>query len=259
MTTTISSITRQGTFEPFGLQVARGQIQGHSVVQVFGYNPDVDTSAESVWPADGTVPHPSAAAVLKISSSNANDAAAGTGARTVFIEGLNGAYNVVSETVILNGQTAVDTVNEYLYVNRFFVVTAGSGGKNAGTINAGTGTVTSGVPAVLYDRIAVGYNNRTTAHYCVPAGFTGFLVQGQAAVGKASGNNEVTIKLQQHDPTSIVRVGAVVSLNAAVANYVFDPPYVIPEKNCVGAEAIGTSADNSVSAFFNIVLIKNGP
>lgn len=259
MTTILSSITRQGTFEPFGLQVARGQIQGHSVVQVFGYNPDVDTSEESVWPADGVVPHPTVASVLKVSSSNANDTAAGTGARTVFIEGVDGDYNVVSETITLNGQTAVDTVNQYLYVNRFFVLTAGSGGKNAGNINAGTGVVTAGVPAVLYDLIGVGNNNRSSSHYCVPAGFTGYMTQGIATAGKTSGGHEVTLKLQQHAPAGLVLTGAIVTLSASVVQYDFDPPYAIPEKNCVGAVAIGSANDNSVSAFFNLVLVKNGP
>ena len=259
MTTILSSITRQGTFEPFGLQVSRGQIQGHSAVQVFGYNPDVDTSEESVWPADGVVPHPTVASVLKVSSSDANDTAAGTGARTVFIEGLDGNYNVVSETITLNGQTAVNTVNEYLYVNRFFVLTAGSGGKNAGNINAGTGVVTAGVPAVLYDLIGAGNNNRTSAHYCVPAGFTGYMMQGVVTAGKTSGGHEVTLKLQQHAPAGLVLTGAIVTLSASTTQYNFDPPYAIPEKNCVGAVAIGTATDNSVSAFFNLVLIKNGP
>ncbi|MFZ9759673.1 MAG: hypothetical protein ACO3CJ_09515, partial [Burkholderiaceae bacterium] len=133
MTTTISSITRQGTFEPFGLQVARGQIQGHSDILIFGYNPDIDTSEESIWPDGGTVPHPTVASVLKISSTSTDDDGdpLGTGARTVFIAGVDGDYNVVSETITMNGQTAVNTTNSYLYVNSFYVVTVGSGGANA--------------------------------------------------------------------------------------------------------------------------------
>lgn len=259
MSTTISSITRQGAFEPFGLQVSRGQIQGHSNVLIFGYNADVDTSEESVWPAGGTVPHPTVASVLKISSSDANDTAAGTGARTVFIEGVDGSYNVVSDTVELDGQTAVNTINEYLYVNRFFVLTAGSGGQNAGDINAGTGTVTSGVPAVLYDLIATGYNNRTSGHYCVPAGYTGYMVEGLLSAGQASGSTAVTGFLKQHGPDGILRVGAVSTVNNSAAVYMFDPPYTIPEKNCVGATAIGAANNNAVSSYFSIVLIKNGP
>ena len=259
MATTISSITRQGTFEPFGLQVSRGQIQGHSSVIVFGYNPDVDTSEESVWPDGGTIPHPTSASVLKISSSSANDTSAGTGARSVFIEGLDGDYNVVSETVILSGQTAVNTTKSYLYVNSFYVVSVGSGGENAGNINAGTGTVTAGVPAVLYDIIATGYNNRTTGHYCVPAGYTGYLIQGVFSSGQASGSTAVTGFLKQHGPDGILRVGAVTTVNNSTADYLFEMPLQIPEKNCVGSTAIGSASNNAVSSYFNIVLIKNGP
>lgn len=257
MTTTISSITRQGAFEPFGLQVARNQIQGHEGIIVFGYNADVDTSEEPIWPNGGEVPHPTVASVLKISSGSNDDDVAGTGARTVFIEGLDGNYNVVSETVELDGQTAVNTTNSYLYVNQFYVLTVGSGGENAGIVYAGTGTVTSGVPAVIYDLIAAGYNNRTTAHYCVPAGYTGYMVKGVITTGQASGSTGVTAYLKQHGPDGILRVGAVSTLNNGAVEYTFDPPYVIPEKNCIGASAIGQSNNNSASAFFNIVLIKN--
>lgn len=259
MSTIISSVTRGGTFEPFGLQVSRNQIQGHTPIIVFGYNADIDTTEESVWPDGGTIPHPTVASVLQISSTSADDAAAGIGARTVFIEGLNGSYNVVSETVTLNGQTAVNTTNSYLYVNQFYVTTVGTGESNAGTINAGTGTVTAGVPAVLYDLIAVGFNQRTTGHYCVPAGYTGYLLTGVITAGQASGSTAVTAFLKQHSPDGILRVGAVTTLNNGSIQYDFDPPYIIPEKNCVGASAIGAANNNSVSSFFNIILIKTGP
>lgn len=254
---TYSSVSRQGQFEPFGLQVSREQIQGHSDILVFGYNPDLDTAEESIWPNGGTVPHPTAESVLKISSTSADDTSAGTGARTVFIAGVDGDFNEVSETVILTGQTEVNTTNLYLYVNQFYVATVGSGGANAGDINAGTGTVTAGVPAVLYDLIGTGYNQRTTGHYCVPAGFTGYMVKGVITAGQASGSTSVTAFLKQHGTDDILRVGAVAALNNGSVVYDFDPPYTIPEKNCVGASAIGSANNNSVSSFFNIILIKN--
>ena len=256
-TSVVSSITRMGLYEPFELQVARGQISMHSSVIVFGYNPDVDTSEESVWPDGGTIPHPTTASVLKISSSSADDTALGTGARTVTIVGLDGNYNQVSESVTLSGQTAVNTANSYLYINQFYVTSVGSGGVNAGDINAGTGVVTAGVPAVLYDLIYTGYNNRTTGHYCVPAGYTGYMVQGQFSSGQASGATAVTGFLKQHGPDGILRVGAVATVNNGVADFTFEIPYVIPEKNCVGATAIGSAANNTVSSYFNILLIKN--
>jgi hypothetical protein len=226
-------------------------------VTVFGYNPDVDTSEETVWPDGGTIPHPTVASILKISSSSASDTSNGTGARTVFIEGVDGNFNVVNETVTLAGQTAVNTTNSYLYVNSFYVVTVGSGGENAGNINAGTGTVTAGVPAVLYDIIAAGYNNRTTGHYCVPAGYTAYMVEGLFSSGQASGSTSVTGFLKQHGPDNILRVGAVATVNNSAAVFMFQLPYAIPEKNCVGATAIGSAANNAVSSYFNMILIKN--
>jgi hypothetical protein len=252
------STTSERRHEDFQLQVARGQIPGHRVVQVFGYNGDVDQTEESVWPNGGVVPHPVAASVLKISSSSASDTAAGTGARTVYIGGVDGDFDEVGETVTLNGQTAVNTINSYKYVNYLYVATAGTGAKNAGDINVGTGTVTSGVPAVLYDMIAVGFNQRTTAHFCVPAGHTGFMTSGVITVGQESGSSAITSFLKQHGPDEILRVGAITTMNNGSVHYDFAFPYVIPEKNCVGATAVGASNNNSVSTFFNIVLIA-GP
>ena len=250
------SISIFGNTEPFDLQVSRGHIEGHQTVAVFGYNPDVDTSEETIWPDGGTIYHPSVASVLKVSSSNAADTSAGTGARTVFIEGVDGDFEIVSETVTLNGQTEVNTANSYLYVNTLYVATVGSGGANAGNINVGTGTVTAGVPAVLYDLIAIGYNQRTTGHYCVPAGYTGYMTCGVITTGQASGSTSVTAFLKQHGPDGVLRVGAVSTLNNGSVQYDFSPHYVIPEKNCIGASVLGTSANNSASCFFNIILVK---
>jgi len=257
MSIEVASMSQFGRTEPFGLQVARGQIPYHQSIQIFGYNADVDQTEESVWPDGGTVPHPTAASVLKISSTSASDTSAGTGARTVFIGGVDGNYNVISETVTLNGQTEVNTTKSYLYVNEFYVLTVGTDGYNVGTVNAGTGTVTAGVPAVLYDLIAPTFNNRTTAHYCVPVGYTGYMVEGKFSAGQASGTTAVTGYLKQNGPDNVLRVGAVTTLNNGAALFTFDPPYQIPEKCCIGASAVGAANNNSVSAFFNLILVKN--
>jgi len=247
-----ASQTQYGKNEAFALQVARGLIPGHTALSIFGYNGDVDTSEESVWPDGSTVPHPTTASKLNIVSTSTDDdgSPAGTGARTVYIEGLDGNYKVVSETLTLNGTTNVETTQSYLYVNQFYVATVGTGGVNAGEITAKVSTT-------LYDLIAIGYNQRTTAHYCVPAGYTGYLTTGVITSGQASGSTSVTAYLKQHGPDGILRVGAVSTLNNGSVQYDFTYPYVIPEKNCIGASAVGSAVNNSISAFFNLVLIKN--
>ena len=166
----IRSISQVGTHEPFELQVSRGQIPGHRSVVVFGYNPDVDTARVTVWPYTGILPLPAAALQMKVSSSSANDTAAGTGARTVFVAGLDANYNEISEIVTLNGQTAVLTTQFFLHINNAYVATAGSGLSAAGDIYFGEGTVTAGVPATVYDLIKFDYSQRITGWYTIPAG-----------------------------------------------------------------------------------------
>jgi len=89
-----SSVSRQGAYEPFELQVARGQIQAHSVVTIAGYNSDVDTAWEMITPV-GNLSYPAAALQMTVSSADADDTSAGTGARTVLITGLDANYALI--------------------------------------------------------------------------------------------------------------------------------------------------------------------
>jgi len=259
MATIISSITRQGTFEPFELQVSRGQIQGHRNVTVFGFNQDVDTTQVSVWPLPSLITFPSAALQMTVSSTSANDTAAGTGARTVVVQGLDANYNEVTETVTLNGQTPVTMTASLLRVNYVLVGTTGSGNTAAGDIYIGTGTVTAGVPATAYDIIKFDYNNTTTGSYTVPAGYTAYVSQGLFSAGQSTGSSPVQGRLLTRGVDNIRRTAAITTVNNGVANYVFEYPLAIPEKTTVEATAVGTANNNSVSSMFILLLVKEGP
>ena len=63
----VSSVTQKGAYEPFELQVARGQIAFHEPFCQFGVNAAVGTSYETVWLEGGTYTFPAAASVLKVS------------------------------------------------------------------------------------------------------------------------------------------------------------------------------------------------
>jgi hypothetical protein len=259
MTTTISSITRQGAYEPFELQVSRGQIQGHRNVTVFGFNPDVDTTQVTVWPLASLITFPVAALQMTVSSSDANDTSAGTGARTIVVQGLDANYNEVSETVTLNGQTAVTMTASLLRVNYAYVLTAGSGNGAAGDIYIGTGVVTAGVPATTYDIIKFDYNTTITGSFTIPAGHTGYLSQGLFSSGQSGGSNQVQGRLLIRGTDNIRRTLAVTSINNGVADYVFEYPNAIQEKTTVEATAIGSSSNNAVTSMFILLLVKEGP
>lgn len=102
-----------------------------------------------------------------ISSTSANDTSAGTGARTIKITYLDAAANgPFTETITLNGVTAVDTVNTNIaLIEKMEVVTVGAGGGNAGTIRIHTATVGGGS---IWGSIAISDNRTYWAHHYVP-------------------------------------------------------------------------------------------
>lgn len=254
-----SSISRFGLTEPFELQVARGQIAYHESVFKFGFNPDVDDSLETVWSQGGLYSYLTSASVLKVSSSSTADTSAGTGARTVLISGLDGDYNEISETVTLNGQTAVNTTNSFLRVFRMVVKTAGTGAQNAGIIYAGTGTVTAGVPANVYGAIAIGDNQTLMAIWTVPAGYTAYLLQSNTTVATAQNNKYATITLVARPEGEVFQVKDKFVASESINNQAYGLPIRFEEKTDLEARCIGDSvgADIAVSASMDIIYIKN--
>lgn len=105
-----------------------------------------------------------------IVSANANDTAAGTGARTVLLTYLNAAGTLATETLTLNGTTPVNTVSTTIcYIENIKVLTAGSGGANAGIITLKAATAGGG--ATIWT-IATGDNQTFGAHHYVPVSKT---------------------------------------------------------------------------------------
>lgn len=147
----------------------------YGYVQKFGRIPDIDAGGtnEDVWDGEGAYSFLSSATALKISSSSTDDAAAGTGARTVRVIGLDSNWNEVSQDVTLNGQTGVSLSTSLIRVYRAYVLTVGTGGVNAGNIWVGTGDITTGVPANKYAGIMAGMGQTLMAVYTVPADAAG--------------------------------------------------------------------------------------
>jgi hypothetical protein len=261
MATIISSVTRQGTFEPFDLQVSRSQIDGHTAFCQFGINTAVGTSNETIWIGSNTYTFPAAASVLKVSSSSANDASpSGTGAQTIQIQGLNAAYEAVSEIVSLNGQTAVNTTNSYLRVNKMTVLTAGTGGTSVGNIYAGTGDVTAGVPAVVVNQTGILANETESAFYTVPAGYTAFINMWTMSSGNTTADEWTRFTLRIRPLGGVFGIKAQYHI-AASGIYECKAAYPLPIPEKADLEILAATSDGSasVSTQLQIILVKTGP
>ena len=254
---TYSSATRQGAFEPFELQLSRGQVDGHSYLFQFGQASTVTTN-QSVWATTGVYAFPASATVMKISSANTNDTSAGSGARTVFISGLDANYAPISETVILNGQTAVNTTNSYLRINDFYVLTCGSGNTAAGIIYAGTGSVTTGVPATIYSLMPVAYNAQTQAIYTVPAGYTAYITSYTFTSNNTTANTICSGFLYVYlYGNNFPTIEASARFNAgSVFDRHFDCPLKFAEKTDFDMH-VSAGASGQMTGEMHMILVKN--
>lgn len=159
----------------FEFDLAAGRVQNTSITNKFGLNSDIDTGTlpEDVWEAGGVYTGfpDSTLETVSLLSSSAADAAAGTGARTVRIMGLDSNYDQISETVTLNGVTPVATTQQFRRVHTATVLSAGSGGVNAGTITVRHTTTTANV----FLSMQIGRNQTNSSGYTVPAGYTAYM------------------------------------------------------------------------------------
>jgi uncharacterized membrane protein YedE/YeeE len=196
---------------------------------------------------------------MKVSSSSTDDAALGTGARTVFVYGLDENYREITEVVTLDGQTEVLSTQSFLRVSRAFVITAGSGNTAAGDIYVGTGTVTAGVPATVYAVITLGENQTTMAVWTVPAKHTLYVHRGFFSAASNNVSQYILGKFMFRPQGGVFRNAADVTVNSAAIPYDFEIPLALPEKTDIEARAIAVSGTNFfvTSSFEGIYIAEN--
>ena len=163
------SITQVGTYEQFELQVARGQIQGHDHLDLFGYSTAVGSTAmgplwEGLTSSGGNYPFPASAGTISVVSASASDTAV-----TMVISGLDANFLPVTASVALNGTTPVVTTQSFLRINS--VTTA---------VGNAVGNVTFTRGATVIAQVSAGLGQTQMSVYTVPAGYTLYLTYYQA-------------------------------------------------------------------------------
>lgn len=135
----------------------------------FGRNIAVGASQEDIWSPGTAYPWGTAPEAVRVASGgNANDTAAGTGIRSVTIQGLDENWRLAEETVDTAGSSAsTSTTTTFNRVFRVFGATCGTyGGVSADDI------VIEGVSssnALAY--IDSGEDETHMSHYTVPLGY----------------------------------------------------------------------------------------
>jgi len=252
-----SLITTQSIDSNWLLAVARGNVTGIIFYRKFGRNDDFDSGTmEDVVSFGGTYSFPSSAASTQINSSSNSDKSAGTGARTVTVEGLDSNYDEISEVVTMNGTTNVTLTNSYLRVNRASVTTAGSGEINQGDIQIFQGGNTlAEIPEDL--------GQTQQAVYTVPAGKTLYIQRWRCEAvrgsGGGSGNREIEVYFKFRPQGGAFRTIDIVGIDSNGGPFSSGDNWItsFPEKSDIKISAIAESNNTRVTAAYEGYLIND--
>lgn len=252
-------IGANAAYQAMPIWIAAGITDGYSSVNKFGRNPDIDTATtpEDLWGGSGlyTGFPVSTSEPVEVLSSSANDAAAGTGLRTVTIQGLNQDWVQTSETLTLNGLTPVQSVNTYRRVHTMRGVTAGSGGSNAGTITVRHATTEADVFLVMQ----IGYNQTNCAAYTIPAGYKGYLMSSFGTLrGTNTGTADCVFAIRNFGEVYRYRRPFTISPNFE-HNEKLSIPIELAEKTDIIIRCLDTSANNlEISGSYDLILVQQG-
>jgi hypothetical protein len=234
--------TKFGKDEDFNLQVARGQIPGHSTVNIYGYQEVVATTFIPVWENAAVYTYPASAVKMNLAGT-AGDTA------SIQINGLDANYFPISEVVVLNGATPVSTVREYLRINGM-QVTVGSATNPAGVV-----TLKNLAGTVIYAQINAGVGRTQSAIYTVPAGYT-YFIQRVNIYTSLNGNDYVTYQNKTISPTGVVQLTqqAPFAINYEAVRIM---PRPIPEKTDIQLMCKVKTGTGAVAVAQEGYLIKN--
>ena len=233
------------------INIAAGNVRKVSHINKFGYNDAVGTSWEPIRVGSELIVYPTTAATVSVVSANAGDTAAGTGARTVEIQGLDQDYNKTIENITLNGTTPVNTTKTFIRIFRIRVMTAGSNGAPEGNLTASIG----GNVQITLDNT---YDNQSLyAAYTIPANHDGYLLRVQATTTKDNKVAMVAIKTKSPKADSVWQIKQVLELYRNEVTVDFPVPLKFTEKTDIELRAKNLDAGTvSVGGTFDLILIE---
>lgn len=244
----------------YALEVARGNVSGTYIVNKFGRNPMVGTSAADIWGMGGVWAAPLSGVSHNIRSNSPHDSTSGTssGAWTLSVNGLNQGFVDTTEILTLSGLNNVPTVNNYALIHRMIVLTAGSGGQNMGMITA----TANGGGNMITSIINTGFNQSTLGIYQVPTGYTAYMTKFslgfQNATASATFDGALYVKPYGGVYNLKRDIQLMNSATSIIENDLSSAPIKFTEMTTLKVRGISSAGTSDVNTNFDLFLIKNG-
>ena len=228
--------------DEFNINVSREIVQGVNFLHR-AFISGTFSNEQTLWnPTTVWVP-PATATTMTVVSSSTSDTTAGTGARTVSIAGLDSNYAEISETVTLNGTTAVTTTKSYLRIQRMTVVTAGSTESNVGTISISN--------ANPQGTIQPNAGQSSFSMYTVPAGKVAYLHALHLSSSKST-DGKFTLRTRLN---GVSRIRHSALLTGESYDVEFTYPTVLPEKTDIELRALANTGNGIVAGSYDLLII----
>ncbi len=251
------------------LDAARGVVTDHAWVYKFGHNTSVGATEEAIWEVGGDYTGFLTSGVqIEVLSSDATDTSGGVGAQTVVLEGLDDNFEAITETLTMNGTSAVTTAaTNWIRLSRVFAENVGTySTTNPSTTGANVGSITvrvagAGANLCLVDP-QVGQSE--IAVYTVPRGLNGYLKK--VIINVSSGSQKAaTVSMWQRrnaDDASTPFTGRRVVLifediqGERAASFDFSVPF--SEMTDIWFSAVRTdNQDAQVDVNFELLVVPN--
>ena len=238
------------------LDFARGLVTDKTVIHKFGHSDAINTTESTVWDVSGNHTFNETAETIRVKAGgNAADDAAGAGARTVIVEGLNENWDEVSATITLAGASAsASTTDLFLRVNRAYIDSVGTEhASNTGIITIETTTTND----IMCD-IGAGTGQTQMGFYSVPAGHSAYLTRIETNLdAKSSKTADIFMYRYDHMQTGVPkrlvwRLDSVTGQNSTL----FQSYIEFTEKTDIEVRATAT-ATASLSVNYDLILIDN--
>lgn len=244
----------------WGIQVADGDIEGVSHIEKFGMNLDVDTDKETIWDGGGIYSYQPVGVPTNVivTSTSLDDAPAGTGARTISLQGLDANYEPATEVILMGGTSTT----LFIRIFRAVVLTSGSSTNNAGVISfncVGTSNLLAQIGIDGLGPTASGRGQTFMALYTIPAGKTGYITQWTVGAGKFSGDAVAFLMTRNPDAVGDGAWNArdVITVSATTYSKNYNVPIKLNAGDDVEVRAFSTTNNSIVTSTFNIILIDN--
>lgn len=239
------------------VDISEKRVVNVDYIHKFGRNPSVGGAPETIWMQGGVYSYLTSPSTVYVTSDSGNDAAGGTGARTITVEGLDGDYNNVQETLTVGG--SVGTV-EFLRVFRAYVVESGSVGTNVGDVRVTTGAGGSGTVLADISTIGTGttfgLGQTQLALYTIPAHCTGYLTTWNVGVGSYNDTTTVSLYTRLFDTGyQSFRTRDIMDVPGGYHTRNYDIPLLMPAKTDIEIRAIA-STGSTISSSFDLVLVR---